>query len=97
MPPTFEPDRKIERTDMTTTQAALFELKVIVEADGWHDVSTLMATVDEALAQHRRSRDSTRRWSVVAAPLPPAQARELLWFITDGDDATDAHADPLAS
>ncbi|HEX6255024.1 MAG TPA: hypothetical protein VFZ70_04365 [Euzebyales bacterium] len=65
----------------------LFELKVIVEADGWHDVAELMDTVDRALDPHRRARGGTRRWSVVANRLPGATGAELLAVVTDGEDA----------
>ncbi|CAN5917447.1 hypothetical protein BH23ACT10_BH23ACT10_28390 [soil metagenome] len=65
--------------------AELFELKVIVEADGWHDLSDLMATVDDALEPHRATRDDDRRWSVVANRLPAGQAQQLLWFIDQFD------------
>lgn len=71
-----------------TASPQLFELKVIVEADGWHDVAALVASVDEALEPHRDGRTGDRRWSVVAAPLPEGRARELRWFVEDAD----AHA-----
>lgn len=68
-----------------TTSSELFELKVIVEADGWHDVAAVMASVDEALEPHHDGRPGGRRWSVVAAPLPEGRAQELLWFIDRSD------------
>lgn len=66
----------------------LFELKVLVEAEGWDDLSSLMATVDHALEPHRQSRDGGRRWSVVASRLPDGHARDLLWFIDQCDEPT---------
>lgn len=63
----------------------LFELKVIVEADGWHEVAALMDTVDRALDPHRRVRDGDRRWSVLAARIPEERAQELLRFIDQAD------------
>lgn len=61
----------------------LFELKVMVEADGWHEVAGLMDTVDRALDPHRDARDGVRRWSVVARQVPDDQTRELLGFIDE--------------
>jgi hypothetical protein len=71
-----------------TASPELFELKVIVEADGWRDVAAVMATVDEALEPHRDGRPGGRRWSVVAAPLPAGRARELRWFVEEADGRT---------
>lgn len=71
--------------------AELFELKVIVEADGWHDLSGLMATVNDALEPHRAAHGEDRRWSVVANRLPAGQAQELLWFVDQFD-----HRQPAA-
>jgi hypothetical protein len=65
----------------------LFELKVIVEADGWHDLSGLMTTVDRALDPHRQSCDGGRRWSVVASRLPAGQADDLRRFVDQWDEA----------
>ncbi len=64
-----------------TPPSDLYELKVIVEADDWHDVSVLMASVDRALDPHHRQRGHSRRWSVVANRVAEGQARELLWFL----------------
>lgn len=64
-----------------TTRTTLFELRVIVEADGWYDVSALVDTVDRALEPHRTGCEGGRQWSVVASPLPVERADELLWFI----------------
>ncbi len=76
-----------------TAPSELFELKVIVEADGWHDIAAVMTSVDEALELHRDGRPGGRRWSVVASPLPAGRAQELLWFVdgpdTDAGPATD--------
>jgi hypothetical protein len=72
----------------------LFELKVIVEAEGWHDIAELMDSVDRALDPHRRARGGTRRWSVVASRLPGAAGAQLLAAVDEGDaeaDTTDAH------
>lgn len=68
-----------------TVSSELFELKVIVEADGWHDVAAVMASVEEALEPHRDGRPGGRRWSVVAGPLREDRAQELLWFIDQSD------------
>lgn len=73
-----------------TASCELFELKVIVEAGGWHDIAAVMASVEEALEPHRDSRPGGRRWSVVAAPLHEGRARELLWFIDQPDIEADA-------
>lgn len=59
----------------------LFELKVMVEADGWHEVAALMDTVDRALDPHRQTHAGARRWSVMARRVPGEQSRELLRFI----------------
>ena len=77
-----------------TASPELFELKVIVEADGWRDVAAVMASVDEALEPHRDGRPGDRRWSVVAAPLPEGRAQELRWFVEQHDAGA---ADPPAS
>jgi hypothetical protein len=66
---------------LVTPSSEVFELKVLVEADDWHDVATLMASVDRALDPHRRASAGERRWSVVAQRLPARRARELLGFI----------------
>lgn len=76
---------------------ALFELRVIVEADGWRDVSTLVDAVDGALERHRPGRDDGRRWSVVASPLPAERAGELLWFIDRYDESGDDGPDQLTA
>lgn len=59
----------------------LFELKVMVEAKGWHDVAALMDAVDRALDPHRLAHKGARRWSVMARRVPGEQSRELLRFI----------------
>jgi hypothetical protein len=64
----------------------LFELKVIVEADDWRDVATMMSSVDDALEPHRDDRVSGRRWSVVARLLPDGQAEALRWFLEQSPD-----------
>ena len=78
-----------------TTSPELFELKVLVEADGWHDVAALMASVDRALDPHHDTMPGDRRWSVVAERLPLDRAGELLDLLdhvdprmtpTTGDD-----------
>lgn len=79
-----------------TTPIALFELKVIVEADGWRDVSMLVDAVDRALEPHRSGREGGRRWSVVASPLPAERANALLWFI-EGSDRSDDEPDQLTA
>lgn len=74
----------------------LFELKVIVEAAGWHEIAPLMDIVDRALDPHRQTADGTRRWSVTARRVPGEQSQELLRFIdrcgrtASGDDAVPA-------
>lgn len=71
----------------------LFELKVIVEADGWHDVATLMDSVDRALDPHRHAHATTRRWSVVANRIPTEAGEALLECIADADgEASAGHA-----
>lgn len=82
-----------------TVPSDLFELKVIVEAEGWHDVSTLMASVDRALDAHRLSHEGNRHWSVIANRLPDGQARELLWFVDQCDEPTtgDAPGDRMSA
>ena len=74
----------------------LFELKVMVEADGWHEVAALMDTVDRALDPHRQAHDSVRRWSVMARLVPGEQSRELLWFIEQCGTSTPAGGAPSA-
>lgn len=71
-----------------TTSSELFELKVLVEAHGWHDVATLMASVDRALDPHAAAIPGERRWSVVANRLPAERADELLDLVDqlDGDE-----------
>jgi hypothetical protein len=63
------------------TPPELFELKVLVEAHDWHDVATLMASVDRALDPHQTAMSGDRRWSVVANRLPAERAHELLEFL----------------
>lgn len=63
------------------SSSEIFELKVLVEAEDWHDVASLMASVDRALDPHHRVRSGDRRWSVVAQRLPAWHARELLGFV----------------
>lgn len=75
---------------MTTPSRHLFELKVLVEADDWHDVAALMASVDRALDPHRQARGGQRRWSVIAGVVPADCASELLWFV-------EAHDEPVAT
>jgi hypothetical protein len=70
----------------------LFELKVIVEADGWHDIAELMDGVDRALDPHRRARGGTRRWSVVATRLPTTEGAELLAAVDDDEEGDAAVA-----
>lgn len=70
-----------------TTSPELFELKVLVEAHGWHDVAALMASVDRALDPHQAAIPGDRRWSVVANRLPAERADELLDFV----DQLDTH------
>lgn len=70
----------------------LFELKVMVEADGWHEVAALMDTVDRALDPHRQGPDRTRRWSVTARRVPGERSRELLRFIERWAPADDSGA-----
>jgi hypothetical protein len=67
-----------------TTSPELFELKVLVEAHDWHDVATLMASVDRALDPHQAAVSGQRRWSVVANRLPAEHAQELLEFLDRG-------------
>lgn len=64
-----------------TASPELFELKVLVEAHGWHDVAALMASVDRALDPHQSAVSGDRRWSVVANRIPAERADELLEFI----------------
>ena len=71
-----------------TTSPELFELKVLVEAHDWHDVATLMASVDRALDPHQAAVSGQRRWSVVANRLPADRAHELLDFV--GQSAAEA-------
>ncbi len=76
----------------------LYELKVIIEADDWHDVSALMDSVDRALDPHRRRRGASRQWSVIANRLPAGQARELLWFVEQLETGTgDPPADRISA
>jgi hypothetical protein len=84
-----------------TASLELFELKVLVEAHDWHDVATLMASVDRALDPHQTAVSGNRRWSVVASRLPADRADELLEFVgghetrrqpADHGDAPDAAA-----
>lgn len=79
-----------------TMPTTLFELKVIVEADGWRDVSMLIDAVDHALEPHRSGREGGRQWSVVASPLPAERADELLWFI-EGSGRCDDEPDQLTA
>jgi hypothetical protein len=65
-----------------TTSPELFELKVLVEAHDWHDVATLMTSVDRALDPHQAAVSGQRRWSVVANRLPADRAHELLDFVS---------------
>jgi hypothetical protein len=74
-----------------TTSPELFELKVLVEAHDWHDVATLMASVDRALDPHQTAVSGQRRWSVVANRLPADRAHELLEFV-DQHEPTDTPA-----
>jgi hypothetical protein len=74
----------------------LFELKVMVEADGWHEVAALMDTVDRALDPHRQAHDDARRWSVMARLVPGEQSRELLRFIEQCGTSTPAGGAPSA-
>lgn len=69
-----------------TTSPELFELKVLVEAHDWHDVATLMASVDRALDPHQTAVSGQRRWSVVANRLPADRAQELLEFLAELPD-----------
>jgi hypothetical protein len=62
----------------------LFELKVIVEADGWHDIAELMDGVDRALDPHRRARGGTR--------LPTTEGAELLAAVDDDEEGDAAVA-----
>lgn len=64
-----------------TAPSDLYELKVIIEADGWHEMATLMACVDRALDPHVRRRGGSRRWSVIANRLSAGKAHELLWCV----------------
>jgi hypothetical protein len=77
----------------------LFELKVIVEADGWHDIAELMESVDRALDPHRRARGGSRRWSVIANRLPGATSADLLSVVDDstGVDGTAGTPDRLTA
>ena len=70
---------------MLTTSPELFELKVLVEAHGWHDMAALMASVDRALDPHQTTMPGDRRWSVVANRLPAERAEELLDFVDQID------------
>ena len=72
------------------TSAELFELKVIVEADGWHDVAALMAAVDRALDPHQAAGSGDRRWSVMADRLSDERAGELRAFIDELDAGASA-------
>jgi hypothetical protein len=74
-----------------TTSPELFELKVLIEAYDWHDVATLMASVDRALDPHQAAVSGERRWSVVANRLPADRAHELLEFI-DQQETPDRQA-----
>lgn len=74
----------------------LYELKVLVEADDWRDLSDVMATVDDALEPHRRSARGARRWSVVASRLPAGTTQDLLWFLKH-DEGEHATADVAAT
>ncbi len=66
----------------------LFELKVMIEADGWHEVAALMDAVDRALDPHQQVHDGARRWSVMARRVPDVQSRELLRFIDQCGEST---------
>jgi hypothetical protein len=81
-----------------TTSPELFELKVLVEAHGWHDVAALMASVDRALDPHHAAIQGERRWSVVANRLPAERADELLDFVDqlDGDEPATSHHDDVS-
>jgi hypothetical protein len=59
----------------------LFELKVMIEADGWHEIAALMDSVDRALDPHRQAHEGERRWSVTARRVPDAHSHELLRFL----------------
>jgi hypothetical protein len=87
---TFTRIAKRERLELTTSPE-LFELKVLVEAYDWHDVATLMASVDRALDPHQAAVSGERRWSVVANRLPADRAHELLEFV-DQQETTDSQA-----
>lgn len=79
-----------------STSPELFELKVLVEADGWHDVATLMASVDRALDPHHTAVSGPRRWSVVANRVPAERAGELLDLVDQLDDEA-ATREPVTS
>lgn len=68
-----------------TTSPELFELKVLVEAHGWHDVAALMSSVDRALDPHQAAIPGDRRWSVVANRIPAERADELLDLVDQLD------------
>jgi hypothetical protein len=68
-----------------TTSPELYELKVLVEAHGWHDVATLMSSVDRALDPHQAAIPGDRRWSVVANRIPAERADELLDLVDQLD------------
>jgi hypothetical protein len=87
---TLTRNAKRERLELTTSPE-LFELKVLVEAYDWHDVATLMASVDRALDPHQAAVSGERRWSVVANRLPADRAHELLEFV-DQQETTDSQA-----
>lgn len=70
--------------------ADLFELKVIVEADGWRDVAALMAAVDRALDPHQAAQSRERRWSVIADRLSDERAGELRALIDELDAGASA-------
>jgi hypothetical protein len=86
---------KRERLELTSSPE-LFELKVLVEADDWHDVAALMASVDRALDPHQEAVSGQRRWSVVANRLPADRAHELLEFV-DQQETPDSEATQGAS
>jgi hypothetical protein len=89
----------IEQFDMTklTASSEVFELKVLVEADDWHDVAALIASVDRALDPHQRTGRGDRRWSVIANRLPAPRARELLGFVGRHDRLARASLEHPAS
>ena len=80
-----------------TAQSEVFELKVLVEADDWHDVAALMASIDRALDPHQRASDGDRRWSVIANRLPAQRARELLGVVGRHDQLTRPDSEHPAS